>query len=127
MLTVELRGIDALQRRLARLGTEAPRAVAAGLLEEAETIATRSAELVPVDTGTLRSSQHVTPPETRGGVTEVQIAYGGPAAPYALAVHEDLTARHPVGQAKYLEQPATEALRGMVERLGAHVERVAQG
>jgi CRISPR/Cas system-associated exonuclease Cas4 (RecB family) len=25
---------------------------------------------------------------------------------YAIFVHEDMTARHPVGQAKYLEQPA---------------------
>lgn len=28
------------------------------------------------------------------------------SAPYALFVHEDLTARHPIGQAKFLEQPA---------------------
>lgn len=27
---------------------------------------------------------------------------------YALVVHENLSARHPVGQAKYLEQPARE-------------------
>lgn len=30
------------------------------------------------------------------------------SAGYALFVHEDLTARHPVGQAKFLEQPARE-------------------
>lgn len=32
----------------------------------------------------------------------------GYTAPYAVYVHENLTARHPVGQAKYLEQPARE-------------------
>lgn len=29
-------------------------------------------------------------------------------APYAVYVHENLEARHPVGQAKFLEQPARE-------------------
>ena len=32
----------------------------------------------------------------------------GYTAPYAVYVHENLTARHPVGQAKFLEQPARE-------------------
>lgn len=35
----------------------------------------------------------------------------GYTANYALFVHEDLESRHPVGQAKFLEQPARE-LRG---------------
>lgn len=42
---------------------------------------------------------------------ESPIAKGGSAITgftqnYALYVHEDLEARHPIGQAKYLEQPA---------------------
>lgn len=30
----------------------------------------------------------------------------GYSAPYAIFVHENLTAHHPIGQAKFLEQPA---------------------
>lgn len=34
---------------------------------------------------------------------------------YAVFVHEDLTKRHPVGQAKFLEQPARELSRSIGE------------
>jgi hypothetical protein len=61
---------------------------------------------VPVATGTLRNSGHVTPPQEEGSDTSVDLVFGGPAAPYAVYVHEDLKAKHTVGQAKYLESPA---------------------
>jgi CRISPR/Cas system-associated exonuclease Cas4 (RecB family) len=37
----------------------------------------------------------------------------GYSAPYALFVHENLEAHHPVGQAKFLEQPAREFRKDM--------------
>ena len=33
--------------------------------------------------------------------------------PYAMYVHEDLTKHHPIGQAKYLEQPARQLGQAM--------------
>lgn len=62
----------------------------------------------PVDTGVLRSSGHVRGPEKIGTVWQVVLIFGGPAAPYARTVHENLTARHKVGQAKYLESVVLE-------------------
>ena len=44
---------------------------------------------VPVETGTLRSSGLVEPPVVEGGRVVVTLGYGGPAAPYALSVHEN--------------------------------------
>lgn len=41
---------------------------------------------------------------------DVSVSVGYTAA-YALYVHENLTAHHPVGQAKYLEQPARQNAR----------------
>lgn len=41
---------------------------------------------------------------------------------YALYVHEDLEARHPVGQAKFLEQPA----RQMGKVLGSKVSELVR-
>ena len=41
---------------------------------------------------------------------------------YALHVHEDLAAHHPVGQAKYLEQPARE----MKDELAAIVRKLVK-
>jgi hypothetical protein len=42
---------------------------------------------------------------------------------YAIYVHENLHAHHPVGQAKYLEQPARE----MAPQLGQLVTRAVRG
>jgi len=52
----------------------------------------------------------------------VRLGFGGPAAPYAVLVHEDLTKRHKVGQAKYLEIPLKARLSGMAAVLRLHVE-----
>lgn len=57
----------------------------------------------PVLTGALRSSEFVDGPDYTTKVIEVTLNAGGPAAPYAWFVHENLDAVHPVGQAKYME------------------------
>jgi hypothetical protein len=43
---------------------------------------------------------------------EVIVGY---SAPYALYVHEDMTARHPNGQAKFLEQPMLQNMQVMAD------------
>ena len=54
---------------------------------------------------------------------EVKIEVGGPSAPYALIVHEDLKARHGVehgfqgGQAKFLESAVLEAVPTLASRI----------
>lgn len=57
-------------------------------------IGARADELVPFDTGTLSRSQS-TSVTTMGETVTGVIAYGGPAAPYALVQHEDETLSHP--------------------------------
>ena len=60
----------------------------------------------------------------------MELGFGGPAGKgnqrgtsnkidvgYALIVHENLTASHNVGRAKYLEIPFNQALRRMDKRL----------
>jgi hypothetical protein len=48
-----------------------------------------SQHMVPVETGTLKSSGQVGEPERLGGVwIRVQMGYGDAASKYALAVHE---------------------------------------
>lgn len=68
----------------------------------------------PVRTGTLRNSGHVRSADAHGFV----VAFGGPAAPYAFYVHENLRARHRVGEAKYLEKAMANAKRYLKEILG---------
>lgn len=63
-----------------------------------------SQRIVPVDKGVLRSTGDASIPTTRAGIIRGRVSYGGPAAPYAAKVHEDLHARHSDGQsAKFLE------------------------
>jgi hypothetical protein len=61
--------------------------------------ASRPGEGVPVDTGALRSTGRVEGPKN----DEVELSFGGAAAPYALKVHEeDPERRHTVGEHRYL-------------------------
>lgn len=85
---------------------KSPLAVAQAIHEEANKIFAQSQILVPVDTGVLRGSGGVSAPQQGPLGYFVDIFYGGPAAPYALYVHEILGNYHnPPTQAKYLEQP----------------------
>lgn len=111
-------------------GARAGAALGTQLYKEGLGILASSQGLVPVDTSALRSSGYVTEPERRGDTLEVLIGYGGPAAKinsktgestdgYALYVHENLEAHHPVGTAKYLEMPFDQAKSGMGARVAA--------
>ena len=60
--------------------------------------ASRPNEGVPVDTGALRSTGRVEGPTNN----EVELSFGGAAAPYALKVHEEIDVPHRVGESRYL-------------------------
>lgn len=90
---------------------------AAGFIgERAHETLRDSQKEVPVSTGELVESGFVGPVETRPGTIEATIGY---TAPHALAVHEDLTARHDDGKAKFLEDP----VRREVPRFGRDLAR----
>ncbi len=120
---------SSLAATLARYGEAAAIPLGKALYAEANDIVNASVDLVPVDTGALKGSHYVAPPQREGSVISVVFGYGGPAArinpksgessdAYALYVHEDLEANHPRGgQAKYLEVPFLAAQEGMDERL----------
>lgn len=133
--SVTVQGTKGVIDALKALGDQAGPAFAQAIYEEAEAVMTTSKEqYVPVDTGVLRGTGYVAPPEQIGPVISVEIGYGGPAAPYALAVHENPRAgktggfspqgkpyKHwaRVGSWKYLELPWKEAMAGLIERLEA--------
>jgi hypothetical protein len=92
---------------------EAEKAAMKALKAQAMVLKGRSQQLCPVDSGTLRNSCVIE--EGDGYIT---VGYGGAATPYAAIQHENMSFHHPVGQAKYLEQPASE----MEEEIKAAVE-----
>lgn len=66
-----------------------------GLAIAGEHISGVSVQQTPVEEGTLRRSHQVSL-----GDMEVAVSVD---TPYAVAVHEDMSARHPDGNAKFLE------------------------
>lgn len=122
-IRLKVSGFRELKKALKAQGQRAEKSLAAALYAEGERIMAEAKRLCPVDTGTLRSTGHVQKPVIRRGSIEVTLGFGGPAAPYAVYVHENLNVHHTVGQAKYLEKPLNDAARGFAERLAAEVRR----
>lgn len=123
---VTITGAEALQTALQKAGGGAQKAVGAGLYQEAETIMAKSKRIVPVLRGALKASGTVFPPVL--GQLSVTMGYGGAAVPYAVYVHERTDLKHkPPTQAKYLEQPARQAVVGMADRLAARARAGLQG
>ena len=56
--------------------------------------------------------------EIQGSAIVSHGGFGGPAAPYAVFVHEDLSARHATGAAKFYESALLEAIPTLEGRLG---------
>lgn len=112
--------------------------VARELRQEAELIMKLSkAQYVPVDLGTLKNSGHVQEVERKGLTLQVAMVYGGPASPYALAVHEAVagstsSALPPSwrgtavnfqrGGPKYLHLPMMRELPKVASRIAARIQ-----
>ncbi|MES2360157.1 MAG: HK97 gp10 family phage protein [Gemmatimonadota bacterium] len=120
-LSVQITGLDALLTNVERIATDLHASIAGAMSAEAEVIMAEAKALTPVDTGALRASGHVNAPLVSGHTISVTMGFGGAAVDYALTVHENLEAHHPVGQAKYLEQPLMAAAKTLPERIAARV------
>jgi hypothetical protein len=78
----------------------------------------------PIDKGILRASETELPTEsTATGFTKV-IGFN---TSYAAAVHENLTAHHPQGEAKYLENAMRHNAPKLVPFLAGKVDKALQG
>jgi hypothetical protein len=132
---VKFRGVDALRKRLKKFRGDIPRAMGSVLFQEGEETITEAKLITPVDEGVLRASAFVKLPQLKDGEFVVEIGFGGPAGSgnqgasnakdvgYAVFVHEDLTAHHNVGQAKFLEVPLDRRRPSIPTRLAANLDR----
>lgn len=95
--------------------------IAVELYQFAEEVMAASKEVVPLDTGNLMNTGHVQLPVDSGREISVTLGYGGPAANYALAVHENLDPRvnwkRPGSGPKFLENPLKERQNQLPERI----------
>jgi len=78
-----------------------------------------SQENCPTDSGTMKGTGAVVRTDKI-----IEIGYGGPAAPYTVKQHEDLTLNHPNGQHKWLENAWNWQLPRLSEKVGDRLKRV---
>lgn len=123
---IEITGLESVISAINAIGEKAVRHTGDALYVEGELIMTEAKLRTPVDTGALRNSGVVSQPSISaggfGGDVEVTLGFGGPAAPYAIHVHEDMEASHKVGGAKYLESAVLEAIPGLAARISERME-----
>ena len=134
---VRVMGLEQIRTKFLRLPNKMAQAVAQALYQEGEELLAESkTKYVPVDRGHLRTSGHATLPRRLGTIVFVDVGYGGPAAPYALRVHENPRAGKTggvspsgrpythwakVGEWKYLETPFKKRERGMRSRIQSRI------
>jgi len=104
----KIKGLQQAQKNLRNIAAKFPKKVKKALVKRAELIMTDSKEnYCPVEFGTLKNSGHVAVDPDKIAVT---LGYGGAAEDYAVVQHENLTFKHEVGEAKYLEKPLFSAM-----------------
>jgi hypothetical protein len=88
---------------------------------DAEMVLAKSVEQCPVETGALRRSATV---NGRNSDTTQELSYN---TPYAHRQHEDLSYNHPVGNAKFLENPVRQYASKVFQLLTAAATRGMKG
>jgi hypothetical protein len=107
-LRIECPRLKATVESLRKFGEDFQPAMARGMRGWAEQTRTDALRVTPKDLGTLRNTLFVDQKQ-QGELNIVTIGAGGPAAPYAVYVHENLKSnvhwKTPGTGPKYLENP----------------------
>jgi hypothetical protein len=115
-------GANAALRDLRKIQAFAPDEFARALYQEAQIELTEIKKRTPVDTGALRASERLEGPNRNGRQISVTVLAGGPSAPYAFFVHEDLEAYHKQGEARYIENPLKESAPYLPARVAKRID-----
>lgn len=120
---VHVSGGDEFARKMRQAPQLAMKALEAALFQEQSAVIAEAQARTPVDTGVLRASGTVLPPDVTGTKVTVEAGFGGAAQAYAVPVHERMGVAHPVGQAKFLEQPFLERAPKIPGNIAKRVEK----
>jgi len=112
---------NTLTPNIQRLIQDFPKEAASALHTEAEFVMTNAKERTPVEFGVLKASGQTHPPKVKAGEVSVALTFGGDAREYAIYVHENLHAFHPVGEAKFLERAVLEAAPHLPSRVAKRI------
>lgn len=129
MIKGSIRGGKEMIARIQKVAKQFPDRVASAIYIEAQIEMTESKRRCPVDItpdaphpGQLRASGYVSEPVRRGRNISVTMSYGGGAVDYAVYVHENPDAFHPVGEWKYLESVLNESRTHMAARIARRID-----
>ena len=122
-LSINISGFEKLEANLKVYMQDIPDATMDQLHEVASNIMINSQDEVPIDTKALIKSGFIV--EEGNSIiagygepnTKINPKTGILTEEYALKVHEDLSVNHPVGKAKFLEDPFNEAVQNLDELL----------
>lgn len=92
-VTGKVTGVEKVIRAIGQEKSKTGRTIAESLRKCAEVILKKSQGYCPVKTGALKKTGRIEVTGSGMG-TRAAVQYGGPEAPYALYVHENLEARH---------------------------------
>jgi hypothetical protein len=121
--------ISEMERTMKRIEKTVELRVMQGMKEHADIVMAESNLQVPVDTFTLGQTGYVGNAYKKGGEITIDLGYASPstdimnpittkmASTYAVEVHEDLNVFHPVGKAKFLEDPLVASLEAFNVRM----------
>ncbi|MBC8587108.1 HK97-gp10 family putative phage morphogenesis protein [Paratissierella segnis] len=113
---IKLEGFVEFTNKLNKSISQVSDVVEDALLDCGNDLQQKSVDITPKDTGTLRGSAF-----TEAENTSKPSVIVGFDEEYAIFVHENLEAHHPVGQAKFLEQPLNENKDKYVKHIGDKV------
>lgn len=119
---VQIKGLQALRAKLKALGRNWPLVVEKALRQEASLVMDDAHDRTPIDLGTLRGTYALDVKRTKGRITAI-LQVGGPAAPYAIHVHERPELKHTVGEAFYLKNAIDAVRHSISERIGARIKQ----
>jgi hypothetical protein len=106
VLRTTLTGDRELRASLESAISEAPKELRKSLKVVGAALLELTQPHVPVKKGKLKASGRFTTlvSASRSDIG-IRLVYGGPTAPYAVQVHENLQAHHRNGEAKFVERP----------------------
>jgi hypothetical protein len=104
---IRIEGIPDAVAGLRAEGVRKPAQFKRGLTKAALLVQREAQKRTPVDTGMLRNSAYTRHIDTGRGRFDVVVGF---TAAYAIFVHENLNAHHPVGEAKFLENAVRASL-----------------
>lgn len=117
LYSANVSGFERMKKNLDISSKQLQHAIACAMFDEAVKIMDKSQKLVPVDTGELKGSALVKPPQTLIR-PESSLSYN---TEYALRQHEEHSSK-----SKYLERPIQAAASGMNRRLKKGITKHAK-